>query len=93
MFNKIKALTLSIIIFAGLIFVYFVTYNFVEPKGYDFMVKHALTEKLPFDNKKQVYGSDDIMLVVIDSKTVDKYRWPWKRELNCKIYDYFQKWI
>lgn len=56
------------------------------------MVKHALTEKLPFDNNKKVYGSRDIVLVVIDSKTVDKYRWPWKRELNCKIYDYFTKY-
>lgn len=56
------------------------------------MVKHALTEKLPFDNNKKVYGSNDIVLVVIDSKTVDKYRWPWKRELNCKIYDYFTKY-
>ena len=90
--KKFKALLLGLIIFLGLIFVYFVTYNFVEPKGYDFMVKHSLTEKLPFDNNKKVYGSRDIVLVVIDSKTVDKYRWPWKRELNCKIYDYFTKY-
>ena len=90
--NKIKAAFFSILVLAGLIFVYFVTYNFVEPKGYDFMIKHALTEKLPFDGKKQVYGSEDIVLVVIDSKTVDKYRWPWKRELNCKIYDFFSKY-
>ena len=52
------------------------------------MTKHALTEKLPFHNK-QIYGSGDIILVVIDAKTVEKYRWPWKRELNCKIYEYF----
>lgn len=90
--NKIKAALFFIIVFLSLIFVYFVTYNFVEPKGYDFMVRHTLTEKLPFDNKKQVYGSKDIVLVVIDAKTVDKYRWPWKRELNCKIFDYFQKY-
>ena len=81
--KKFKALLLGLIIFLGLIFVYFVTYNFVEPKGYDFMVKHSLTEKLPFDNNKKVYGSRDIVLVVIDSKTVDKYRWPWIRDLNC----------
>ena len=87
-FNRIKIFLFSIIILLGLIFVYFVTYNFVEPKAYDFMVKHSLTEKLPFHNK-QIYGSGDIILVVIDAKTVEKYRWPWKRELNCKIYEYF----
>ncbi len=90
--NRIKAVFFSILILIGLIFVYFVTYNFVEPKGYDFMIRHALTEKLPFDNTKQIHGSDDIVLVVIDSKTVDKYRWPWKRELNCKIYEFFSKY-
>lgn len=86
--KRIKFFLFSIIILLGLIFVYFVTYNFVEPKAYDFMIKHALTEKLPFHNK-QIYGSDDIILVVIDANTVEKYRWPWKRELNCKIYEYF----
>ena len=35
------------------------------------MVKHALTEKLPFHNK-QVYGSDDIVLVVIDAKAAER---------------------
>ena len=92
MLKNFKTVFLGFLILTGLIFAYFVTYNFVEPKGYDFMTKHALTEKLPFDKGKQIYGSDDIVLVVIDSKTVDKYRWPWKRELNCKIYDYFQKY-
>lgn len=86
--NKIKFALFSIIVLLALIFVHFITYNFVEPKAYDFMTKHVLTEKLPFHNK-QVYGSDDIVLVVIDAKTVEKYRWPWKREVNCKIFEYF----
>ena len=89
--NKIKFAFLSIIVILALIFVYFVTYNFAEPKAYDYMTKHVLTEKLPFDNK-QVYGSNDIILIVIDAKTVEKYRWPWKRELNCKIFEYFLKY-
>lgn len=53
------------------------------------MVKHVLTEKLPFDHNKQVYGSDDIVLVVIDDKTVEKHRWPWKREKYGEIFEYF----
>lgn len=90
--NKIKFALSSIIVLLVYIFVYFVTYNFVEPRAYDFMVKNVLTEKLPFDNKKQIYGSGDIVLVVIDAKTVEKYRWPWKRELNCKIFEYFNQY-
>jgi hypothetical protein len=36
------------------------------------MTKHALTEKLPFDINKKTYGSDDIVIVVVDAKTVEK---------------------
>lgn len=89
--NKIKFALLSIIVLLILIFVYSVTYNFAEPKAYDFMVRHVLTEKLPFHNK-QVYGSGDVVLVMIDAKTVEKYRWPWKREVNCKLFEYFYKY-
>ena len=69
--NKIKFALLSIIVLLILIFVYSVTYNFAEPKAYDFMVRHVLTKKLPFHNK-QVYGSGDVVLVMIDAKTVEK---------------------
>ena len=68
--NKFKQTLFSIIITFIFVFVAFVTYNLAEPKAYDFMTKHFLTEKLPFDNLKKVNGSDDILLVVIDTKTV-----------------------
>ncbi len=87
--TKIKQAFTAIIIALIFIFVAFVTYNLAEPKAYDFMTKHVLTNKLPFDNYKKIYGSDDIVLVVIDAKTVEKYRWPWKREMYCKIFEYF----
>lgn len=87
--NKIKFAFLSIIVLLFLIFVYFLTYTFVEPKAYDFMTKHVLTERLPFDTHKQTYGSDDVVVVVIDTKSAERYRWPWKRELLCKIFNYF----
>lgn len=70
--------------------VYFLTYNLAEPKAYDFMTKNFLVEKAPFDNHKKVYGNDDIVLVVIDAKSVERHRWPWKRELYSKIYDYLE---
>lgn len=87
--KKIKYFIFSVIVLLLIFFVYNLTYTYVEPKAYDFMVKNVLTEKLPFDNQKNIYGHDDIVLVVIDEATVEKYRWPWKREVNCKIFNYF----
>ena len=90
--NKLKTFFSIIIITFIFIFVANVTYNLAEPKAYDFMTKHVLIKKLPFDKYKRNQGSDDVVLVVIDSKTVEKYRWPWKREVNCKIFEYFSKY-
>ena len=87
--NKIKhffSITIIVFIF---VCVAFFTYNLAEPKAYDYMVKHVLVQKLPFDKYKKNFGSEDVVLVVIDAKTVEKYRWPWKRETNCKIFEYF----
>ena len=89
--NKIKVAFFSIIFILILSFIYFISYNILEPKVYDYFVKNVLIQKLPFHNK-QVHGHDDIVLVVIDDKTVEKYRWPWKRNLNCKIYNYFNEY-
>ena len=88
--KKLKNIFFFTIILLLLLFVYFVTYTFVEPKAYDFMTSHVLTEKLPFDREKYVYGSGDIVLIVIDEETAERYRWPWKRELFCKIFDYLK---
>ena len=90
--NKIKFIFSTIIIVLLFAMVYYFTYNLVEPKAYDYMTKHDLTEKLPFDKFKKTYGSDDVVLIVIDEKTNAKYRWPWKRELNCKIFEYLHNY-
>ena len=55
--------------------------NFFEPKAFNFMVKNFTASH---------NGSDDIVIIVIDDKSIGKYRWPWKRELYCKIFDYFK---
>ena len=89
--KNLKTCFFAVIVFLCLLFVYITTYNLFEPKAYDFMIRHSLTQKLPFHNK-QIYGSNDIVLVVIDSKTVEKYRWPWKRDVNCKIFEFFLKY-
>lgn len=88
--NKLQTWFFSFVLVLVFCFVYLATYYLAEPKAYDFMTKNVLTEKLPFDNFKKVYGSDDIVLIIIDSKSVERYRWPWKRENYAKIFDYLQ---
>lgn len=90
--NKIQSVFFGTIILLILSLVYVVVYTQAEPKAYDFMTKHVLTQKLSFDKKKNVAGHDDIVLVVIDAKTNEKYRWPWKRERFCPIFEYFREY-
>ena len=72
--------------------IYFITYSSIEPKAYDFMSRNFLVNKFNFDKSKNIYGHSDIIIVLIDTKTNEKYRWPWKRELNCKIYNYLKEY-
>ena len=90
--KKLKQCFYSIIILLLLVIVYSVTYKYAEPKAYDYMVKNVTVKKFSFDTSKNIYGHDDIILVLIDNKTDEKYRWPWKRELNCKLFGYFKEY-
>ena len=90
--DKIKFIISISAIALILIVVAFLTYNLAEPKAYDFMTRNILAQKLPFDTQKQVYGSDDVVLIVIDENTVDRYRWPWKRDKYCKIFEYLYQY-
>ena len=63
--KKLKFILFSLIVIGLISLIAYITYTFVEPKAYDYMVKHVLTERLPFDDTKNVYGHDDIVLVVI----------------------------
>ena len=87
--GRIKLILSSLIVIFAFVFVFYFTYNTIEPRAYDIMTKYVLIEKLPFDHNKKVHGSDDIVLVVIDQKSSEKYRWPWKRELYCNLFNYF----
>lgn len=90
--KKIKYAFVTLIVLIILSIIALLTYTFIEPKTYDFMMKHVVTEQLPFDNNKNVYGHDDIVLVIIDDKSIEKYRWPWKRDLHNKVLKYFQEY-
>ncbi len=56
--------------------------TFLEPKFYDFMLKAFTAHK---------YGSDDIIIIVIDDESIAKYRWPWKREMYSNIFEYLNQ--
>lgn len=86
--NKIRVIFSTIIIALIFTIVAFFTYNLAEPKAYDFMTKIFLVNS--FGNKnKQIYGNDDIVLVTIDTQSLERYRWPWKRDLYCEFFEYF----
>lgn len=50
-----------------------------EPKVYNLMVHKFAALKT---------GSDDIAIIVIDDKSIERYRWPWKRDLYAKMFEY-----
>ena len=87
--KKLKFIFIGLIVVFILSCIAFFTYIFVESKAYDFMIKNVTVQSLPFDNTKNIYGHDDIVLVIIDDKSVEKYIWPWKRDLHNKVLKYF----
>ena len=62
---------------------YSISNNFFEPKAFNFMVKNFTAVKT---------GSNDIVIIVIDDKSIGKYRWPWKRNLYCKVFNYLNEY-
>lgn len=61
----------------------FVSINFWENPVYDVMVNSS---------KATVEGSKDISLVIIDNKSLEKYRWPWARSLYGEMIEYFNNY-
>src|SRR5574344_1518930 len=37
-------------------------------------------------------GSDSIAIITIDDKSLDKIRWPWKRDLYGKMFNYLHEY-
>lgn len=77
----------SIFIFASILVIIFATYfiskKFFEPKAYNFMVQKYSAVK---------EGSNEIAIITIDDKSVAQIRWPWKRELYSKIFNYLNEY-
>lgn len=84
--KSVKNLKSLIIVFSILIFMsvaYFISIKFFELKAYNYMVKNFTATK---------HGSDNIVIIVIDDKSLNRIRWPWKREMYNKIFEYFHQY-
>lgn len=82
----VKNLKPIVIIFSILTFlfvVYTISTSFFEPRAYNFMVQNFSAAKS---------GSDEIVVVTIDDKSLARIRWPWKRELYSKIFAYLNQY-
>lgn len=77
--QKIKSFFIFISVVTLFIVIYFISGAFFEPRAYNFFVQNFTASK---------FGSDDIVLIVIDDKSLAKIRWPWKRELYGEIFKY-----
>ena len=79
----LKALLVFISITFFMLVAYSISNNFFEPKAFNFMVKNYTANKV---------ANNDTVIVVIDDKSIGRYRWPWKRELYCNIFEYFNEY-
>jgi adenylate cyclase len=82
----VKNLKLIIIVFSIFTFMlvaYIISTSFFEPGAYNFMVQNFSAVKS---------GSNEIVIITIDDKSLARIRWPWKRELYSKIFGYLDKY-
>ena len=75
---------ICIILIVVLSFIYFLSRNNIDSKVNDYFIKL-------FARIETVKASDDVVLVVVDDKSVDKINWPWKRDLFADIFEYLEK--
>lgn len=74
----------SILFHILLVFVIaFVSINYWENPIYDMIVNSS---------SSTINGSKDVVLVIIDNKSLESYRWPWARALYGEITEYFNNY-
>ncbi len=62
---------------------YIISTQFLDRSANDYAVK-----QITYNQKE--YGSDDIVIVVIDDKSLEYIRWPWPRSLYTDIFEFLQ---
>lgn len=65
------------------IFVIIISWLFIEPNVYNIMQKGVVADK---------QSSDEIVVIVIDDKSIAHHRWPWPREFYGKILNYLNEY-
>lgn len=83
MVKNIKSIIIIFAIFTFMLVAYVISTSFFEPKAYNFMV-----EKFSAVNA----GSSHIAIITIDDASLERIRWPWRRELYNKIFEYLDKY-
>lgn len=80
-FIKTKTFFIYSVIFHIILsaFLIIVSWYAFEPKVYNFMAQNFSAYKT---------GSEEIAVIVIDDKSIERHRWPWKRDLYAKIFEY-----
>ncbi|MBR1908342.1 adenylate/guanylate cyclase domain-containing protein [bacterium] len=81
--KKFKPLIIFISVVLFMFITYFIFNFFVEPKFYNVMMNMVVANKS---------GHDDIVVIVIDDKSISKQRWPWKRDMYAKMFNYLDKY-
>lgn len=62
---------------------YVISSQFLDRNANDYAVK-----QIAYNQKN--YGSNDIVLIVIDDKSIESIRWPWPRSLYTDIFEFLQ---
>ena len=65
------------------VIVIILSWKFIEPGTFNFMIRAFVADKL---------SSDDIVVIVIDDKSIAHHRWPWPREYYGKILNYLNEY-
>lgn len=81
--SKLFFLQALLIHFFLAIVVIIISWKFIEPDTYNFMVRAFVANKP---------SSNDIAVIVIDDKSIAYHRWPWPREYYGKIMNYLTEY-
>ena len=65
------------------IFIYWLTNSLFDEKVNDFLTKNLVSWQ-------KIKPSDEVVLVVIDDKSIEKISWPWQRSLFSDIFNYLE---